>query len=351
VSALAAPAPGRQGSPRDPVPWRKLAWVTWRQHRFSLGGLAALFGGVSLWMLVNGLLVRHAMASLGLGSCHRLLSGGCAAGVREFATQGYADTANTFTGVMQAVPVLAGVFTGGPLLARELETGTARFAWTQGCGRLRWVVAKLVPLAVLVTAGAAVVTLVTNWYMQPFFAMRMTGHFRPTLFDLTGTSFAAWTLAAFAIAALTGLVIKRTVPTIAVAAGAWSLLLVVTTLYLRKRYQPPLTGTFPATRRGIPWVLANWMTGPGGHRVTDPGSVVSRALSAVARHGPLPRGAAFGPSPAVLGWLARHGYHHLVSYQPASRFWHFQLTESGWLLGLALLAGAATVWLTRRRSA
>ena len=40
-----------------------------------------------------------------------------------------------------------------------------------------------------------------------------------------------------------------------------------------------------------------------------------------------------------------------ASYQPDSRFWHFQLIEGGWLLALSLLLAAATVLLVRRRAA
>ena len=36
------------------------------------------------------------------------------------------------------------------------------------------------------------------------------------------------------------------------------------------------------------------------------------------------------------------------SYQPVSRFWSFQLIEAGWLLALALILLAGTVWLVRR---
>ena len=46
--------------------------------------------------------------------------------------------------VLQAVPALIGAFVGAPVLARELESGTSRFAWTQGFGRWRWTLAKLV---------------------------------------------------------------------------------------------------------------------------------------------------------------------------------------------------------------
>ena len=46
--------------------------------------------------------------------------------------------------LLQVVPALIGAFVGAPVLARELETGTFRYAWTQGFGRWRWALAKLV---------------------------------------------------------------------------------------------------------------------------------------------------------------------------------------------------------------
>jgi hypothetical protein len=49
--------------------------------------------------------------------------------------------------------------------------------------------------------------------------------------------------------------------------------------------------------------------------------------------------------------FAQHGYVQWVSYQPASRFWAFQWIEGGWLVTLALLLVAATVWMVRRRVA
>ena len=72
--------------------------------------------------------------------------------------------------VLQAVPALIGAFVGAPVLARELETGTFRYAWTQGFGRWRWTLAKLVLLAVVVTAAAGAFSVLFSWYYQPFFA-------------------------------------------------------------------------------------------------------------------------------------------------------------------------------------
>jgi hypothetical protein len=49
--------------------------------------------------------------------------------------------------------------------------------------------------------------------------------------------------------------------------------------------------------------------------------------------------------------LADHHWLQWWSYQPASRWWQFQLTEGGWLLAASLLLIAGTVLLIRRRPA
>ncbi len=156
--------------------------------------------------------------------------------------------------LLNAIPVLAGVFAGAPILARELDSGTFRFAWTQGAGRTRWTLARLALPAVTVTAAAAAFTQLFGWFFYPFFAVSQAGSFAPQYFNLTGIAFAAWT---------------------------------------------PLTRLFQNS-----------------------------------------------PSANV-----RHGYIQWTTYQPAIRYWHFQLIEGGWLLALSLLLIAATIWLVRRRAA
>jgi hypothetical protein len=127
-------------------------------------------------------------------------------------------------------------------LARELETGTFRYAWTQGFGRWRWTIAKLVPLAITVAAAAGVFSLLFSWFFQPFFADGNNTPFAPEVFDLRGVAFAAWTLAAFAIGALAGLLIRRVVPAMAVTLAAYAGLALAAGLYLRQHYAvPPVT--------------------------------------------------------------------------------------------------------------
>src|SRR5213075_1393989 len=91
--------------------------------------------------------------------------------------------------VLQAVPALIGAFLGAPVLARELETGTFRYAWTQGFGRRRWTLAKLVLLATTVTAAAGAFSVLLSWYYQPYFTAGNQGRFLSALSPLASGLF------------------------------------------------------------------------------------------------------------------------------------------------------------------
>jgi hypothetical protein len=337
MTALTAPAV-RGG--RRPVPWTRLAWVTWRQHRFMLAGVAALLGGLSLYLLIMGLKIRSAYASL--AACHPATSAGCQ--MLASLNAGYHSTAQTFTGLLQVVPVLVGVFAGAPLLARELETGTFRFAWTQGCGRLRWTITKLALLAAALTAAAWAFSVLFSWYYHPFFAQGLDGVLAPQLFDLRGVVYAAWTLAAFAIGAFAGVVIRRTVPAMAASLAVWAGIDLGCVLFLRKHYEAAVTIKGANPGFGNSWVVAQWYAGPGGKPASQStiNNVLQQAPASV-RNSPDPR--------ASAAWLTQHHYVHRWAWQPQTRFWHFQFIEGGWLLALSLVLLTATIWLVRRRAA
>ena len=142
--------------------------------------------------------------------------------------------------------MLIGAFAGAPVLARELETGTFRYAWTQGIERWRWTVAKLVLLAVTVAAAAGAFGVLFSWYFSPIVASGDETPFLPTVFDLYGVALAAWTLAAFAIGALAGMLIRRVVPAIAATLAAWSVLAITAATVLRPHYLTPVVTATPA---------------------------------------------------------------------------------------------------------
>ncbi len=41
MTTLTVPASLEEDASLRPVPWRRMAWVTWRQHRIALAGVAA----------------------------------------------------------------------------------------------------------------------------------------------------------------------------------------------------------------------------------------------------------------------------------------------------------------------
>ena len=164
MTTLTVPASLEEDASLRPVPWRRMAWVTWRQHRIALAGVAAFLGALAVWLWIAGTSLRHAYAAA--TACH-LASPTCADLITTFNNMNQVLIGGY---VLQAVPALIGAFAGAPLLARELETGTFRYAWTQGFGRWRWTLAKLVPLAAAVAAAAGAISVLFSWYYQPYFA-------------------------------------------------------------------------------------------------------------------------------------------------------------------------------------
>ena len=230
------------------VPLRGVAWVTWRQHRAALAGAVALLGVLGVYLLWMGLEMHSAYAKVdachpaGSAVCHNLLQ---SFNQRYYGTQqgsvvSSGLNAQTVPFLLLAVPILLGVFVGAPVLARELESGTFRFAWTQACGRVRWAATKLILLAAALTVLAYAFSQLFAWYFSPFLAEGKTGKFPMQLFGNLGVDFAAWTLLAFAVAAFLGVMIRRAVAAMAVALATCTVLDVATMMALRQHYATPL---------------------------------------------------------------------------------------------------------------
>jgi hypothetical protein len=353
MTALTMPALPDAGDDRlRPVPWRRMAGVTWRQHRIALAGAAVLLGALAVWLWIIGTPLHHAYAAA--VACHPANSTTCQALVGTFNGLNDHMTGPTSPGgvFLQAMPVLIGAFVGAPLLARELETGTFRYAWTQGFGRWRWALAKLVLLGVVLAAAAGACGVVVSWYYQPYFASgnQALGLYQipplVTLFGLRGVAFPAWTLAAFVIGALAGMLIRRVVPAIVATLAVYAGLAVAAGGFLREHYLTPLA-TSSANVPGTGWIISQWWTKDGRFAFAGnpPINLLSQFCSSP------PSGPGKPSQGAFAQCLAPHGYTMWTSYQPASRFWPFQWIEGGWLLVLSALLIAATIWLVQRRAA
>jgi hypothetical protein len=309
MSVLTLPAqPGQQAGPAQrPVPWPRMIWVTWRQHRGMLVGVTAVLAAVSVFLLVMGQKVHHDYAPL--INCHHPYSTACEAAEHYFNNTDW-TIGNTILILMNLAPALLGIFTGPALLARELETGTFRYAWTQGIGRLRWTIAKLVLLAAALTVLAWAFSQLFAWFFGPFLSFEGMNVLAATVFDTRGIDFAAWVLFAFAVGVFLGMLFRRVIPAMAATLGVYLGVQLLAWLVLREDYPVAINTTnprqfFAASTSDAPWILKTWTAGG-------------------------------------TNWYR---------YIPVSRFWPMQLIESGWLLVLAVALGAGTVWLVRRRAA
>ena len=327
---------------------RGLTWVTWRQHRGALAAVLVVLGGVGLFLLFNGLAMRHAYSSLGLNTCGRLDSPGCQSQLLIF-QQDYASWADHLPHLLTFLPGLIGVFVGAPLVAREFESGTFRFAWTQGRSRVQLITTKLVLVGAALTALALAFSTLFTWWYGHFDAIsgRMAAY---GAYEVSGLTFAARTLFGFTLGALLGLLIRRTVPAMAATGAAWLAVVLSSLSWLRPLIRPPVmamgalakgpnggSGSIPLNAD----VVSRWIQDAAGHHLDDQQLFVQ---ATVANGGT-------SPSPQQYhAYLMLHHYSQWVSYRPNNWFWHYQLLEASGYTILAVLLAVATVVLLRRRT-
>jgi ABC-type transport system involved in multi-copper enzyme maturation permease subunit len=336
----------RRTRPRVPAV-RGLAWVTWRQHRFALAGVLVVLGGLGLFMLFNGLAMHHAYTRLGLDTCGTLSGPSCQNQLAVF-QQDYLTWADHLPHLVMLLPGLIGVFVGAPLVARELESGTFRFAWTLARSRVQWIVTKLVLLAVVLTAFALAFSALFTWWYGPFDAI--TGRMTPYgAYEISGLVFAARTLFGFTLGAFLGLLIRRTVPAMAATAAVWVAVVVPSMVWLRPQIQRPITIIGAIAKRISPGhhvpfnaaVVDHWFQDGAGHHV----GFDRLFQQAIVSNGGTP------PSPDQFNaYLAQHHYSQWISYRPNGWFWHFQAVEAAGYTILAILLATATVLVLRRRA-
>jgi ABC-type transport system involved in multi-copper enzyme maturation permease subunit len=335
-----------------------MTWLVWRQHRNQAYGAAAALAAFALLLLITG---RHMMSQYhsAVTACTASHTCGNLANTLILGT----PLVSLLVTLTVVVPCLLGVFWGGPLVARELETGTNQFAWTQSTSRRRWLTAKI-SWALLAAAiwGGAVSALVT-WWSGPENALKHQ-NFQPGQFDIQGIVPIGYAVFAVSLGIAAGALLRRTLPAMAVTVVVFTFVRLVIGQDLRAHYLPaitrivsflgPLHHALPPA--GSYWLVSGGVVGPGG-QVTSSKLATTNGITVVFDRVPIPissmprscQALAF-QSPVRFGsCLAAHGYRVLLSYQPAGRYWAFQGIETGIyvLLAAALIAVTAIVVLRR----
>jgi hypothetical protein len=315
-----------------------MAWVTWRQHRSQALGAFGLLVGLAATALLTHLPIASAFDHDSLSGClPPATRSGCDIIVPHFESQfGGLVTA---TRIMAVLPLLAGLFVGAPLIARELEFGTHRFAWTQGVSRRRWLLSKTLLLAAGTVVAAGAASLVLMWWRSPFDSLE--GRISPGGFDIEGIVVPAYALFALALGVLAGLVFRRTVAAMTATLVAFGATRFLVSDFVRPHFMAPLHRVISATATSAmpgDWVLSNTLVDAGGRRIT----AANEELAVV--HA---QQAGLDPHTYILTL----GWRRVISYQPAGRFWTFQLLEAGLYVGLAVALVLVALWLVRRTPA
>jgi hypothetical protein len=312
-----------------------MAWVTWRQHRSQLLAGVGLLVALAAAAFGTDLPIRAAYHRDALSGClPPSARSGCDIIVKHF--QGEFDSWAAAVRGLAVLPALVGLFVGAPLLARELEHGTHRFAWTQSITRRRWLLSRTLLLAVATAASGSLASAIVMWWRGPFDTLE--GRMGPSGFDIEGLVVPAYALFALALGVLAGLLLRRTVAAMTLTLVVFGATRLAVLEFLRPRFLAPLHRTVVASdsgRQAGDWVLSDTLADAGGRRITT-----SREDLAVlhAQHA--------GIDPHT--YLVTLGWKRVISFQPGGRFWSFQLIESGIFVMVAVALIAVTLWFVRR---
>ncbi|WP_217241420.1 hypothetical protein [Streptomyces sp. AC555_RSS877] len=269
------------GLPRTVLRLHRTAGIVWAV--FVLGAVAWL-----VWL--NQVTADSVRATL--DSCPRN-SGICDA---VWASLDYSGPTSWISTLMYYSFWAVAAWAGGSLIGRELESGTARLAWTQGVTPTRWLAVKLAVPALLIVLGGAVFVPVYRWAWSANRDLMGDDWSFPDVFAAHGPAVVAYGLCALAVGTLTALLLRRSLPALGVSVAV----MVVLNQYLerqREDFWPTVTGG-----SGRPKVTNEW-------------------------------------------WHVGDG-----TYHPPSHFWPLHLVETGILLAVTAAATTTAFWLLRRRT-
>jgi hypothetical protein len=349
-----------------------MTWLAWRQFRMQAVVAAATLAVFTVAFAATGPHLASLYAASGLSGCHH---GSCQHLANNFLRQLSGTYGMLWTlgvAIILFTPAVIGLFWGAPLIARERETGTAALAWNQSITRTRWLAVKLTVGGLGAMALTEVLSLMQAWWAAPIGravgyggagAGTLTqGRFSTLVFASHGITPLGYAAFAFTLGVIAGALIRRTVPAMAVTLAIFAALQIVMPLWIRPHFFPArqtvvsvaslqdisltqggLNGTsFTLHALSVPGQPAAWLL--ASESVNTAGQAVSTTPAACTAP-------SIENGPAFFTCLASHGIRETITYQPASRYWDFQWTETAIYLVLALaLAGYCFHQLSRRQS-
>ncbi|MBA2947314.1 ABC transporter permease [Streptomyces himalayensis] len=310
-------------------------WTTVRLHRPILWtGLALVIAAaaVAVFLRVSAAAFPEKQWNC-IGACPDTFLGFASASVL---LETFADF---FAVALLFLPLLIGAVVAGPMIARELESGTYRLAWTQSASPARWLATKLAVAAIAATALVLPLVGIFQFLRAPFTGPVNRGWVQRGVFEAYGPVLIAYSLLAVAIGALVGLLVRRTLPAMAIA-GVVSLSMPMAVGTVRWDVFPVRTVTGEGSGLFV-----------GAGRAVDIGrdSFLMQSGYVTASGERLPYNACWRRTrdmetcPADLNITSWY-----IDFHPHSHFWWVTFAETAIMLALAAAAAWAAFRLLRR---
>jgi len=343
-------------------------WLTWRQFRVQAVTAAAALAALAILFAVTGPHLAGLYSATGIGSCHGGSCARLASGFLSALGGPYPTLYLIGVAVIILAPVVIGIFWGAPLIAHEFETRTHYLAWNQSATRARWLAVKLALPGLAALAVTEGLSLMQAWWAAPIGraigrggsagGIARTSRFYPLVFATHGITPLGYAAFAFALGVTAGVLFRRTIPAMAVTLAIFAVVQLALPLWIRPHLFPAQhttiaissdtalsgdpQGNLTLTTASVPghpgaWILSSGAVNAAGNRVGTIPAACSHTIP--------------GSLSSALDCLASHGVRVAVTYQPASRYWAFEWTETAIFLALALaLAGYCSWRLSRRRA-
>ena len=324
TAATTAAAPVTE---RARVGWGDLAWLTWRQHRWTIIGLVAAV---------------LAAVALALGIAWHVDATGDTGGL--FGRWRFLNVAELLMLAPMTIGLAVAVFWAAPLLSREYEQRTHLVVWSQDVTPTRWLTGKVVLLgvpAVLLSVGLGLAAIkMMNSINAATTEYRPFGPFETPAFEATPLMQAGYTAFGFGLGLAFSAVTRRTVLSMGLALGSFIVVRGLVMGLWRPYYQEPLRVLEPYDAYQQSW------GGPGAGSWTVDGGFADAAGNEV----PYPEACSrIQDNREYVKCMEDSGTLFFTDYQPVERFGAFQLYE--FAIFTVLAAGLLALAFARVRRA
>lgn len=136
---------------------RRIVRLTFRINRFEVSAIVVLGG----FLVVSSVVISWILGNLAMPPECRAdfqsdqATASCASKFDAF--QKVVAIATPVALLMSLFPFIGGLLIGGPVIAREIESGTTSLAWSMSPSRLRWFLHRVAPMVVLLLVASFLV--------------------------------------------------------------------------------------------------------------------------------------------------------------------------------------------------